>query len=181
MSARRALVTGAMVLALAAGASACSGEEGPVDDGTYSSLRAGAPAILADLDIALVSIDQPAAATPEVVRDALIAQRLPALNHPVGPVDGVALDTEKVAGLLGLAGNTDAPNGDEGRYAVLSFDSVEAAVVFARSDPTVFEAADSEADRAAYFSGNLIGYYAPGGDDDATDRFEAALDALAGS
>ena len=159
------------------------GEAGPVDDGTYSSLEAGAPEILADLGVALVSLERPAAASPQDVVDALSEQNLEGLTYAVGPVEGLALDPEKVAGLLGLAGNASMPDvgSGTGRYVVLSFDRLESAVVFVQRDPEIFDDAELEADRAAYFSGNLVAYYAPSDSADATDRFRSALDALAGA
>lgn len=157
------------------------GEAGPIDDGSYSSLQAGAPDILAGLGVALVSLERPTAAAPDDVVDALTAERLSAETYALGPVDGLALDPERIAGLLGLAGNVESIGTRDGRYVVLSFDRLEAAVVFAQSDQEIFDDPDREADRASYFSGNLVAYYAPEGNGDSTDRFRAALDALASS
>lgn len=181
MPARRRIALPAILLAALALALAGCGEAGPVDDGTYSALEAGAPEILADLGVALVSLEQPAGASPQEVMDALSEQSLEASTYDVGPVDGLALDPEKVAGLLGLAGNATEPLEDDGRYLVLSFDRLESAVVFVQGDPVIFDAPALEADRATYFAGNLVAYYAPSGAADATDRFRSALDALAGA
>lgn len=181
--ARRRLAPGLLVIVLGLGAAGCSGEAGPVDDGSLSSLRAGAPAILADLDVTLVSLDAPAAAGPDDVVEALGQQRLTGEAYPLGTlgdVDAVALEPDRIAGLLGVVGNVE-PSSGQGRFVVLSFDGLESAVVFAAGEPQVFADAGLERSRTAYFSGNLVAYYAPGGSNDVTDRFRAALDALAGT
>lgn len=197
LTARRLLTPGLLVLVLGLGAAGCSGESGPIDDGTYSSLRAGAPAILADLDVTLISLEVPAAARPDEVVEALSDQRLTAETYPLDSFDGgdgVALEPERIAGLLGLVGSVgsgsagsgnvgsgNVGSGSKGQFVVLSFDGLESAVVFAASDPQVFADVEQEAVRSAYFSGNLVAYYASEGSSDTTDRFRAALDALAGT
>lgn len=181
MPVRRRLATAGLLCgALALTLGACSGEAGPVDDGSYSSLQAGAPAVLGELGVALVSPDQPVLADPNDVVAVLASRRLEAETYAVRDVDGLALDPEKVAGLFAMAGNLESPAGKDGRFVVLSFTGPEAALVFAESDSEIFDDADLEADRSAYFSGNLVAYYAPEQTNDATDRFRAALDALAG-
>ncbi|MBU1801342.1 MAG: hypothetical protein KKA97_03685, partial [Actinobacteria bacterium] len=115
-------------------------------------------------------------ATPDDVVAALEAESLDAETYPVGTVDGLVLEPERVGGLLGLAGAADS--GDAGRHVVLCFDGVDAAVLFAQGDAEIFDDADAESARTAYFSGNLVGYYAPGEGDDESDRFRDALTAL---
>ncbi|WP_323794162.1 hypothetical protein [Nocardioides sp.] len=187
-TARRTALAGALFGVLALTLGACGGESGPVDDGTYSALQAGAPAVLAERGIALVSPDRPAAAAPRDVVDALGEERLFAaeLSLVPNPVQDavLALDPTQVAGLLFLVGNateTDADGDSEGgRYVVLGFADLDSAILFAQSEPTIFHDADLEEDRSAYFSGTLVSYYAPEGTNDATERFQAALEALAG-
>lgn len=174
------LLLGLLVLGLSLGLVGCS-EAGPVDDGAYSSLQAGAPAALDGVGVTLVSLEQPVAADPNDVDAALTARRLEAETYAVRAVDGLALDPEKVAGLLGMAGNVEPGRSSDGRFVVLSFDRLEAAVVFAESDPAIFADAGLDSERSGYFAGNLVAYYARDGSNDATDRFRAALDALAGT
>lgn len=182
-SAHRLLAPSLLLVTLALGAAGCSGESGPVDDGTLSSLRAGAPDILADLDIDLVALDDPVAAGPDDVVAVLEEKGLDAQAYDLGradALDGIALEPERIAGLLGLVGSAESSTGPD-RFVVLAFDSLEAAVVLAASEPQVFDDAGLEDARATYFSGNLVAYYAPEGEGDATDRFRAALEALAGA
>jgi len=173
---RRCAALPPIVLAAVLGLTGCSGEAGPVDDGTYSALQAGAPDALDALGVDLVSLERPAAAAPGDVVAALEAESLDAETYSVGTVDGLTLDPERVGGLLGLAGAADPADG--GHYVVLSFDGVDAAVLFAQGDAEIFDDAEAESSRSAYFSGNLVGYYAPGEGDDTSDRFRAALTAL---
>lgn len=189
-TARRTALAGVLSGVLALSLGACGGETGPVDDGSYSALQAGAPEVLAERGIALVSPDRPAAASPRDVVDALGEERLSAaeLSMAANPVqddgldglDGLALDPAQVAGLLFLVGNVDGPADDAGRYVVLGFADLDSAILFAQSEPAVFADADLEEVRSAYFSGTLVSYYAPEGTNDATERFRAALDTLAG-
>lgn len=173
---RRCAVLPPIVLAAVVGLTGCSGEAGPVDDGTYSALQAGAPDALGALGVDVISLEQPAAATPGDVVAALRDASLEARTYPIGAVEGLALDPERVGGLLGLSGA--AGSADAGRYVVLSFDGVDAAVLFAQGDAEIFGDADAESARTAYFSGNLVGYYAPGEGADAGDDFRDALAAL---
>ena len=173
---RRCAVLPPIVLTAVVGLTGCSGEAGPVDDGTYSALQAGAPDALNALGVDLVSLERPATATPDDVVAALEAESLDAETYPVGTVDGLVLEPERVGGLLGLAGAADS--GDAGRHVVLCFDGVDAAVLFAQGDAEIFDDAAAESARTAYFSGNLVGYYAPGEGDDESDRFRDALTAL---
>ncbi|MGA8847122.1 MAG: hypothetical protein WB471_10960 [Nocardioides sp.] len=175
----RVVVCGVLVVAVGLGASACSGESGPVDDGTFSSLRAGAPDLLDEAGVELVSSDTPAAASAVQVAAALDRRGFDAEIAPENSMDGVALAPERIAGLVGLVGDGNARRGN-GRFLVLAFADIESAVVFAVSGPEVFADADLESERMSYFSGNLVAYYAPVGDDDATDRFRGMLEVLAG-
>ncbi len=172
-----ALLVGVLVMS----AVGCGGEAGPIDDGTYSSLQAGAPALLDTLGVTVVSLDQPRSADPNDVDAVLASRRLDADTYAVRAVDGLALDPEEVAGLLGMAGNVEAASSSDGRFVVLCFDRLEAAIVFAQSDPVIFADAGLESDRSAYFSGNLVAYYARATGADARDRLRAALEALAGT
>lgn len=180
-TARRTALAGVLSAVLALSLGACSGETGPVDDGSYSALQAGAPEVLAERGIALVSPDRPAAASPGDVVDALEEQGLFAeLSRPAEPVadDGLALDPTQVAGLLFTVHNVTSSVDDAGRYVVLGFADLDSAILFAQSEPTVFADARLEEDRATYFSGTLVSYYAPEGRNDETERFRAALDDL---
>lgn len=180
-TARRTALAGALSGVLALTLGACGGETGPVDDGSYSALQAGAPEVLAERGIALVSPDRPAAASPGDVVGALEEQGLfAALDRPDDGLDGLALDPAQVAGLLFLVGNVTGPADDAGRYVVLGFADLDSAILFAQSEPAVFADARLEEDRSAYFSGTLVSYYAPEGTNDATERFRAALDSLSG-
>ena len=182
-TARRTAVAGVLSGVLGLTLVACGGEAGPVDDGTYSALQAGAPDVLAERAVALVSPDRPAAADPADVVDALREQDMfAAFYQPGRPVEDavLALGPSQVAGLLGVVGNVTASlAGDDGRYVVLVFADLDSAILFAQSEPTIFADLDLEEGRSSYFSGNLVSYYAPEGTNDATDRFRAALDALA--
>lgn len=175
--ARRVLVHGLLVAFLGLGAAGCSGEAGPVDDGTFSSLRAGAPAILEEAGVDLVSLETPAAASAAQAAAALELGGFDAEIASENFMDGVSLEPERIAGLIGLAGDGDARRAN-GRFVVLAFADLESAVLFAASDPEVFADAGLEAVRTSYFTGNVVGYYAAEGDTDATDRFRAALEAL---
>lgn len=192
MSFRRRALTGISAAVLLLGVTGC-GEEGPVDDGTFSALQAGAPAVLDDLGVTLVSLDAPAAATPSDVADALAAEDLDALAYSERAITGLAVDPDRLGGLVGVAGTPSLGSDvqprrgrgdDTGTYVVFAFDQVDAAVFFAQSDQEVFADPDLEAARTTYFSGNLVGHYSPGDTDGAggaaDERFRAALDALAG-
>lgn len=175
----RSVVCGVLVVAVGLGAGACSGESGPVDDGTFSSLRAGAPDLLDGAGVDLLSPDTPAAASAVQVAAALESRGFDAEIVRESFMDGVVLEPERIAGLIGLVGDGDARRGS-GRFLVLAFADIESAVVFAVSGPEVFADADLESERTTYFSGNLVAYYAPEGNDDATDRFRGVLEVLAG-
>jgi len=185
-----ALLALALALALTVALTGCS-EPGPVDDGSYSSLQAGAPAVLDDLGVTLVSLDEPAAARPAVVADALDAAGLDVLAYSERAVTGLAVDPDSLGGLLGAVGTpalgsdtpvAEQPPGAEaaGTLVVFAFDDVDAALFFAGTDPEVFADPALDGDRASYVAGNLVAYLAPAGAAGET-AFVEALEGLAAS
>jgi hypothetical protein len=166
----------------------CSGEEGPVDDGTYSALEAGAPAILEGLGVTVLDLDRPAAATPADVTDALVAEEVDVLAYSERAITGLAVDPDTIGGLLGVVGTPalgsdfqaeqSAGSGETGSYVVLSFDQVDAALFFAQGEPEVFADPALDAERSTYVAGNLVAYYAPRGAAD-EGALRAALETLA--
>lgn len=184
MPARRLLAPVLLALAL----TGCS-EEGPVDDGSFSALQAGAPEVLERLEVTTISLDGPAAATPGVVADALDAAGLDVLAYSERAVTGLAVDPDTVGGLLGVVGTPAlgsdfqaerAGAGDAGTFVVLAFDQVDSALFFVGSDPEVFADPALDAARTTYVAGNLVGYLAPAGAAD-EDSFVEALEDLAAS
>lgn len=167
--------TAALVLA------GCGSEAAPYDDGSDSSLQAGAPAALEAVGIELVAPTVPPGVDLDAVEAALTAAGLPApqqstpANNP-----GLAVDTTKVAGLLGTVGGRAPTKIGEQQYVVLVFDEPDSAVVWAESAPAVFD--DNDIDDAAqgYVAGSLVGFYVPSDEVDETPAFVGAFEQLAG-
>lgn len=169
---RLSVLAVALAVTLLAG---CGEDPGPVDDGTDSALQAGAADALVRVGVELVSVEAPVRADVREVQAALSEQDLPAGLAGRDEGSGLEIDPERVAGLLGTVGNlAGAGDGDLGRYVVLVFDEPVSALVHVEADPDVLDG-----DQQAYYAGNLVGYYVPGGEDESA-AFRAALEALSG-
>ncbi len=176
---RAAVRTLVSVLLLASLASGCSGEEGPVDDGSYSSVQAGADAALAEVGVKLLATDLPGGVDAAVVAAALSGVDLATTTGSRADGDGLALDPAEVAGLIATVGNQAGARSSGQRYVVLVFDDPASAILFARSAPAVFDDREADEARQGYVAGRLVGYYAPGQEVDETRAFADALTRLA--
>ncbi|CAN5352448.1 hypothetical protein BH11ACT8_BH11ACT8_19690 [soil metagenome] len=174
----RSLPAGLLVLTvlLLAG---CAESTGPVDDGSYSSLDAGAPAALESAGVDLLATDLPPGVDADAVRVALDDAGLTATTGSREDGDGLGFDPAKIAGLLGTVGNqADASAGQE-HYVVLVLADSASAVVFAADPPSIFSDPDVDTATKGYVAGRLVGYYAPSDDVDSTDSFAGVLRGLA--
>ena len=158
----------------------CGGEPEPVDDGSYSSLEAGAPAALESAGVEVVAPTLPPGTDLEAVAAAYDDSDLPTpATGTRADGDGLAFDPADVAGLLGTVGNQAAATAGDERYVVLAFDDTASAVVFASGDPAVFADEDADATATGHLAGTLVGYYAPADGVDETASFVEVLSGLA--
>lgn len=174
----RSLLVALSVTLLLAG---CSGEAAPVDDGSYSSLQAGASTALEAVGVQLVAPTVPPGVDLDAVEQAVADSDLPvAVQGAREDGDGLALDPTMVAGLLGSVGNQATATARQEHFVLLVFDDPASAVVFAEGSPEIFS--DQRADRAkdGYLAGTVLGYYAPADGVDETTSFSNLVSGLAG-
>ena len=165
-----------VLAALALGASGCSGEEPLLDDGTQAVPLAGLGPDIEAAGVTVIEEASPVAATTDEVVAALVDLEVVTPEAVTGDESSevLALDPDATAGLVGHV--VDGP----GTTVVLVFSGPPAAAVFAASDPEVFADDALEPDRAAYLTGNLVGYAGFAGPQDGTvARLRSALSALA--
>lgn len=161
--------------------SGCGGEPEPIDDGSYSSLQAGAPAALASAGVEFIAPTLPPGVDLDAVEAALAEAGLS--NSTQGTRedgDGLAFEPTEVAGLLGSVGNQATAKPGKQRYVVLLFDDPASAVVWAEGSPSIFEDRESADVAGGYLAGSVVGYYAPADGVDETASFAEALGSLAG-
>ena len=180
----RAVRAALAVLTLGLVATGCSGEPEPVDEGSYSSLQAGAPAALESAGLELLAPTLPPGVDTDAVESALAATDLPeptvsALADGDADADGLAFDPTQVAGLLATVGNQALATAGDEQYVVLVFDDADSAVVFASAAPAVLADEDADAEATGYVAGSLVGYYAPADGVDETTTFAGVLGDLA--
>lgn len=159
--------------------SGCGGEAVPYYDGSQSSAVAGAPEALAAVGADLISADTPEAATLAQTAAALEAEGLRGDVLAASVDQGLASSPETIAGVVGTVSNLGLSKSSVGRFVVLVFDEPVSAVVFASQDSPVFADLDLDTDRQIYFSGNLVGYYAPENGVDKAGKLRGALETLA--
>ena len=165
----------AVVLAVAWGATGCSDEPPPYEDGAQGVPLAGLGPELESAGVDVLVADRPQEATPDQVVAALgdagvadavaadLADDLPAL----------AVDGDGTAGLLALVGPD--PGAERVTTVVLVFTSPEAAAVYAAGEPEVFSDTALEGRRTDVLSGNLAAYAVGTG---SSTRARRALSAL---
>ncbi|MFB9314237.1 hypothetical protein [Nocardioides plantarum] len=166
----------AVVLALAWGATGCSDEPPPYEDGAQGVPLAGLGPELDAAGVDVVVADRPQDATSDqvvaAVEDAGVADVSAAA--PDDDLPALAVDGGGTAGLLALVGPD--PGAEKVTTVVLVFASPEAAAVYAAGDPEVFGDAALETRRTDLLSGNLAAYAVGTG---STTRVRQALEALA--
>jgi len=156
----------------------CGGEPLPVDDGSVVALDRSA---LPD-DTEVVSLAAPTSASAAEVVAALDEQDVRAEAHGRTDATGLSIDPAAVAGLVGTV--SPAAKGRSKPFVVLVFDEPASALVFAAAADVVLDfpgasTPDSAVD--SFFSGNLVGYYAPEQTSVGRDSFLGALTSLADS
>ncbi|MGA8255943.1 MAG: hypothetical protein WB767_05140 [Nocardioides sp.] len=152
----------------------CGGEPLPVDDGSVVSLDGTS---LPD-DTEVIDLDTPTSATAEQVVAALDSESIVAEARRRTEATGLSLDPVTVAGLVGTV--SPAAKGRSKPFVVLVFDEPASALVFVASDRAVIDAPGTAA-VDSFFSGNVVGYYAPTKAPTGRDAFSRALSSLADS
>ncbi|MBS44577.1 MAG: hypothetical protein CMH83_15720 [Nocardioides sp.] len=170
---RTALAPAVLGLVVLLGASACSEEAGPVDDGTAPALSTAESDTLASAGVDAVATDGPQYADADVVAAALTRADLTDPSGDDALADALDL-SPSAAGLLSTLGRVPSGSGDA--WVVLVFDDPSSARLWAGGVETVFADADLEQARSGYYAGNLVAF-ATGG---AGDALRTALVDLAG-
>lgn len=175
------VVVATMALAL----TGCGGEEELRGYGQYSALEAETAERLESAGVTVAATQGPQYASADAVADALRDAGLTGEPAPADEVDGLALDD--AAGLVGVVVPAEDSDGsDQPRFVVGVFDEPASAVVFAESEPAVFESTAASDRAQGFYAGNLLGYYVPADGEGAGEQaptaqdFAAALASLAG-